>query len=98
MTWDMTKLSCIICGNGKLEINETCDDGGTGRCLPDCSGPSQGSICSGGSSSTPSICSCYPGFAGVSCATLCGDGLVAGNEICDDGGLGGCLSDCSGPT
>ena len=98
MTWDTTKLSCIICGNGKLEKNETCDDGGLGKCLPDCSGPIANAICSGGSSSTPSICTCSPGFVGVSCTTLCGDGLVVGNEICDDGGLGGCLPDCSGAT
>ena len=27
----------------------------------------------------------------------CSDGKVQGTEICDDGGLGGCKSDCSGP-
>lgn len=32
------------------------------------------------------------------CTTDCGDGIIAGSEICDDGstdGLG-CLADCSG--
>ncbi|HTA88627.1 MAG TPA: DUF4215 domain-containing protein, partial [Polyangiaceae bacterium] len=34
------------------------------------------------------------------CTTKCGDGIVAGNEVCDDGvnngAYGGCKSDCSG--
>ena len=28
--------------------------------------------------------------------TACGNGKVTGTEKCDDGGLGGCLKDCSG--
>ena len=30
------------------------------------------------------------------CQPKCGDGKVLGVEVCDDGGLGGCLQDCSG--
>ena len=31
------------------------------------------------------------------CSTTCGDSMMAGNEVCDDGGAAeGCLDDCSG--
>ena len=31
------------------------------------------------------------------CSTTCGDSILAGNEVCDDGGAAeGCLDDCSG--
>ena len=40
--------------------------------------------CTGGSSTTASICN-----------TICGDSILVGPEICDDGGVG-CLFDCSG--
>ena len=98
LNWDLTKLACINCGNGKKETNETCDDAAHGGCLPDCSGSNVGYSCSGGSSTTPSVCVCLPGYSGSPCITHCGDGLVAGTEVCDDGGLGGCLPDCSGIT
>lgn len=96
LTWDATKLSCINCGNGFLETNETCDDGGAGRCLADCSGPMPLYVCTGGDYSHPSVCVCIPGYSGDPCVTVCGDGFVAGTEVCDDGNLGGCLPDCSG--
>jgi len=34
------------------------------------------------------------------CTTSCGDGIVAGVEVCDDSNIDGigCLADCSGPS
>ena len=96
LSWDLTKLACVNCGNGKVEKNETFDDGGLGGVLSDCTGAYVGYVCSGGTTTTPSVCTCLPGFSGNPCQTTCGDGLVAGSEVCDDGNLGGCLPDCSG--
>jgi hypothetical protein len=88
-----------ICGNGLLHGSETCDDGGIG-CLLDCSGAKENFTCTGGSSSTPTLCSCIAGLSlqGGICIPKCKDGLVFGTEICDDGEkLQGCKEDCSGP-
>jgi cysteine-rich repeat protein len=73
------------CGNGLIETNEACDDGGV---LPDdgCSPACQiddGFSCSG----SPSVC-----------APVCGDGVRVGIESCDDGGTtpdDGCSADCA---
>lgn len=45
-------------------------------------------VCSGGTSSTPD-----------NCIPNCGDGILVGNETCDDGSndLFGANSDCTGP-
>lgn len=49
------------------------------------------------------VCSCMTGYlytliTGTTheCILICGDGLVIPPETCDDGGLGGCNSACSG--
>ena len=98
LTWSPTLLACTDCGNGKLEKNETCDDGGLGGCLPDCSGADLNYTCSGGSLSSPSNCVCDNGFSLISpnCMPICGDGKVVGNEVYDDGNLGGVNPTCSG--
>jgi hypothetical protein len=31
----------------------------------------------------------------IGCTEICGDGLMIGDEVCDDGGQGGCFSDCT---
>jgi cysteine-rich repeat protein len=73
------------CGNGTLDAEETCDDGGTAAgdgCGPTCE-VEQGYACEG----APSVC-----------VTVCGDGVVAGEEACDDGNLvdgDGCSSTCA---
>lgn len=69
---------CQICGNGKQDDLEACDDGilfdGIG-CKEDCSGSFPGWYCSGLTSNSASQCS-----------TTCGDKIVAQNstEKCDD--------------
>ena len=87
-----------VCGDAKVVGSELCDDGSLGGCLPDCSGANANFSCSGGSPTTPSVCVCSVGFSasGTLCLPTCGDGKMVGNEGCDDGNLGGCLSDCSG--
>ena len=70
-----------VCGDGKMEGSEACDDGnqipGDG-CAPDCSAEP---VCTGTSG----------------CTSVCGDGLKMPNEECDDGNTksgDGCSSSC----
>ncbi len=86
-----------VCGNGILEAGETCDDGNRSD-WDGCNGQCRvenGYVCDG----VPSICQ-----------TVCGDRVIAGNEMCDGTTLGGmscillghfggnlaCNSDCTG--
>jgi fibro-slime domain-containing protein len=74
------------CGNGKLETDETCDDGNT----------TAGDGCSGLCQTEPNFICTTPGQFCVSTAS-CGDGVVAGNELCDDKntvGGDGCSANC----
>lgn len=79
-------LSCgAICGDGIVQVGESCDDGnftnGDG-CTATCS-VQIGYSCAG----SPSVCS-----------SICGDGLVTSSESCDDGnnvGGDGCTASCS---
>ena len=73
------------CGDGYLQGNETCDDGGLGGCTSNCNGPNYGFDCVGGNVQSPTICN-----------TICGDGQIIGEETCDDGNLGECNSTCTG--
>jgi len=94
----LVSTSCLpICGDSKLVGNEVCDDGALGGCISTCLAVSSGYSCSGGSASAPSTCNCLSGFikVGTNCLPICGDLKVIGNEVCDDGGSGGCLADCS---
>jgi fibro-slime domain-containing protein len=77
-------IRVITCGNGRIEGPETCDDADT----------EAGDGCS-------ATCRVEDGWtcptAGAACvATLCGDGLVAGFEACDDGNNAapGCSATC----
>ncbi|MEP7052010.1 MAG: DUF4215 domain-containing protein, partial [Pseudomonadota bacterium] len=79
--------STIICGDGKLEGSEVCDDGnaldGDG-CSADCLVSDPSYDCS---------------TLAMMCVNLvvCGDGNVTGDEQCDDAkNPHGCLDDCSG--
>ena len=67
---------CDICGNLVRNFPEICDDGnqsdGEG-CSPDCMSVLPTWTCSGGSSS--SLDTCLPKY---------GDGVIIGNETCDD--------------
>ncbi len=73
------------CGNGIIEMGETCDDGNTTSsdgCASVCS-VEVGYSCTG----VPSACT-----------PVCGDGIVAGSETCDDGNNvpgDGCDSNCT---
>jgi large repetitive protein len=93
----------LTCFNNQVEVGETCDDNGIGGCLPGCMGVKANFSCTAGSVSTPSVCTCQPGYVlfplpSYQCLTVCQDGLRAGAEACDDGaGDIGCLADCSGP-
>lgn len=82
------------CGDGILDGGESCDDmnvtAGDG-CDADCKAEA-GWMCSqpGNDPSQPSMC-----------VTTCGDGIVAGEEPCDDGDTNdtnGCNMDCSAVT
>lgn len=71
-----------VCGNGAKEGVEACDDANTVT----------GDGCSG-------ICTVESGWACAgspsSCATTCGDGVMAGAEECDLGGGNGAAATCS---
>ncbi len=75
-----------VCGNGKVETGESCDDGNT------TAGDGCSSTCA-----TESGWSCA--VAGSPCtATRCGDGILAGTEKCDDGNNtngDGCSATCT---
>ncbi len=94
-----------LCGNGKVDAGEACDDGGSngsyGACKTDCSGA--GPKC--GDGVVQSVEQCDDGNASNTDACLntckaatCGDGKVQkGAEQCDDGNeinTDGCLSSC----
>ena len=74
-----------VCGNARLTIDETCDDGNTlsnDGCSADCQ-------------------SIEPGFEcrvpGKPCTPICGDSELTGSETCDDGNAvsgDGCSSSC----
>ena len=65
---------------------EICDDGIV-HCNADCLTFATGWNCTGGGPSSPSTCN-----------PICGDGLIKGLEICDDGNKNssdGCSSTCT---
>jgi len=65
---------CAVCGNGQLEGNEGCDDGGNtdgDGCDANCN-LEPGYACTG----SPSVCS-----------EICGDAILTPSEDCDDGNV-----------
>ena len=64
----------VNCGNGTLDLGETCDDGNTNSgdgCTADCLSVEPGYAC------------LTPGAACES-TVQCGDGIISGSETCDD--------------
>ncbi|CAJ1389457.1 unnamed protein product [Effrenium voratum] len=78
------ELRSGLCGDGKVDDWEACDDGnaqGGDGCGSDCRRISAGFTCE----------------AGKPCFTTCGDGILAGQEDCDDGNVAsgdGCSENC----
>ena len=76
-----------VCGNGKLEAGEACDDGNTASgdgCLGDCSATEPNYVCPN------------PGQPCV-LTMVCGDKKITGTETCDDGNAkstDGCSNVC----
>lgn len=81
----------VRCGDGLVSGDEACDDGNTSSgdgCTSDCKTVEEGYTC--------------PPRGGVCSKTLpkevrCGDGVIGGDEVCDDGNTesgDGCASDC----
>lgn len=72
-------------------------------CNSSCSGIKNGWICVGGSPTSKDTCTvCPAGYspntAKDACITVCGDGLRAGTEVCDDANTAnndGCSSTCA---
>ncbi len=66
-------LPLVVCGDRRRDESEACDDGNTDSgdgCSADCSSVESGWICP---------------IAGAACrAAACGDGIIAGNEECED--------------
>jgi len=76
----------VICGDGKIEGSEECDDGNTN---------SMDGCTAGCKLETDYICP-TPGAACVS-TVVCGDGRISGTEVCDDYNTkdgDGCSADC----
>jgi fibro-slime domain-containing protein len=82
-----------ICGNGHIDPGEQCDDGNTmagDGCSADCTTVESGYNCPNVSGSG-GPCTKIP-------ANSCGDGVIEGNELCDDGNMtggDGCSSTCA---
>jgi len=83
-----TTPTMFVCGNGKLEPGEFCDDGNTkdnDGCSGDCKDVNLDYDCS---------------VVGQDCVkvVICGDGVLQGTEVCDDGNTtsnDGCSDDCT---
>jgi len=90
--WSCESGTCIqsICGNGAVEVGETCDLGDrNGLFLGDATG------CSKTCTPEPN-CRDATG-SNTACTTFCGDGHLDPNEDCDDGNnfdADGCSADC----
>lgn len=101
------KDACVpICGDGLRVGTEVCDDQNTSDsdgCNATCDTIEATYICTGGSSSGKDTCTqcsagTSPNAEKDTCEVICGDGLRAGAEVCDDSNiddLDGCSSDCS---
>lgn len=100
------KACSPVCGDGVLLWNETCDDGNT-KGGDGCSRACQvetGYVCPApGQACEPAPCrgggvdGSVPCDAGSS-ISICGDGIVSGDEECDDGTALGILTTTTAPT
>jgi len=87
-------LRANTCGNGTVESTESCDDGNTvpGDCCDATCQLEPNCVCT-----TPSP-ALSPPHEVCRSTVICGDGVVAGNEACDDGNAAsgdGCNATCS---
>ncbi len=77
----------VVCGNGILQSDEQCDEGGH-----------NGTVCTPSSGSSCTYCSTDCREVSVGGGSICGNGILDGGESCDDGGGhdgDGCSSVCS---
>jgi len=75
-----------VCDDGLVVAGETCDAGINEGCTSTCNGIDNGWHCTGGDTTTATIC-----------VEQCGDGYITTNEQCEDGNtnnLDGCDSTC----
>jgi cysteine-rich repeat protein len=96
--WDAAPL---LCGNGSVDPGEGCDDGNTDDgdgCSATCT---LEEVCTGGlDEDGDGLVDCADTVdcgADPACQAVCGDGVVEGAEICDDGNTvngDGCSSSC----
>ncbi len=98
---DGCDASCVsesVCGDGTVEGAEVCDDGNTvasDGCDATCAAVETGYVCL--QDTTPMDNICDTGGAG-SVVPVCGDGIVIGGEVCDDGNTAsndGCDATCA---
>ncbi|CAI2363878.1 unnamed protein product [Moneuplotes crassus] len=98
--------TCVTeCGDGYKVGAEVCDDGNTSDadgCKSDCTEIEENYVCFGGSPNNKDTCElCAPGFTPdankETCIPVCGDGILADSEACDDGNTiegDGCAPSC----
>ena len=82
----------VVCGNGIVQAGEACDDGNA----TDGDGCSSTCVVEGGYTCTPTTVGSGPSVCTLD--PVCGDGTVAGTEICDDGNVvsgDGCSATCT---
>jgi cysteine-rich repeat protein len=90
------------CGNGIVESGEQCDDGNANAgdgCAPDCTLEPSAEICDDrADNDSDGLTDCADPDCADDAFCLCGNGVVEGNEECDDGNNtdgDGCASDCT---
>lgn len=91
--------SGVLCGNGKIEVGEECDDGNTistDACTQQCTLPmcgdgitQAGEECDDGNTSQKDSCNNYCRFP------VCGNNIIEGAEECDEKSDPQCTSTCT---
>jgi fibro-slime domain-containing protein len=80
-----------VCGNGKVDPHEACDDGGvSGGCSADCKQVTAGYTCSKDPTTSVGKCVAAP-------KSTCGNAALESGETCDDGNTAagdGCSATC----
>lgn len=76
--------NCYLCGNGVIEVGETCDGDAFGAVTCQDYAPG-GTTASGGALVCDAACATIDATA----CTYCGDAVIGGTEACEPGDLGG---------